>query len=113
MSQPAHAHGPCDPSCLSAFEGRPGQRIEVNVRSIRAVLNPRRSQLPYGPRDLWLAHRPGQKARRLYRSARPRRHTFRVPDVRAGRYAIAIFDGSEGGSHYTWTYFRVRRAAAR
>lgn len=105
----AAAHGPCDPHCLSRFEGRPGQRIEVRVKSVRAVFNPRRAQLPYGPRALWRGRRAGVPAKRLYRSGRARRHGFRVPDVPGGRYPLAIWDGSEGGAHYTWTWFVVRR----
>ena len=106
-AEPAAAHGPC--TCLDRFAGAPGQRVEVLSRSIRGVLNPRRAQIPYGPRDLWADRRAGVRPRTLYRSRRPRRHTFRVPSVPPGRYVIAIFDGSEGGSHYTWARFRVRR----
>jgi hypothetical protein len=34
---------------------------------------------------------------------------FRIPDVPAGRYTVIAYDGSEGGSHYLWTNFRVTR----
>ena len=109
-AEPASAHGPCDPGCLTKYAGFPGERVQVHVKSIRAVLNPRRSQIPYGPRALWTARVRDVGARTLYRSSAARRHSFRVPRVPPGRYVIAIFDGSEGGSHYTWTHFRVRAA---
>jgi LPXTG-motif cell wall-anchored protein len=32
---------------------------------------------------------------------------LRVPDVPPGRYLIALFDGSEGGTHYTWDHLTV------
>ena len=106
---PADAHGPCDPDCLSRFAGPPGKRIELRVKSIRVVLNPRRSQLPYGPKELWRTRRAGVPPRRLHRSRAPRRGHFRVPDVPRGRYPLVIWDGSEGGAHYTWTWFVVKR----
>ena len=35
---------------------------------------------------------------------------FRVPRVAPGRYAVIIYDGAEGGTHYTWSFFRVTRS---
>lgn len=32
---------------------------------------------------------------------------MRVPDVPPDRYLVALFDGSEGGTHYTWSYLNV------
>jgi len=34
---------------------------------------------------------------------------FRVPNVPDGEYPVVIYDGSEGGEHYTWTVFSVAR----
>lgn len=42
---PARAHGPCDPDCLTRYTGEAGDRIEVRFRSLRAVFNPRPSQI--------------------------------------------------------------------
>jgi hypothetical protein len=47
----------------------------------------------------------------LFRRDQPVRNArLRVPDVAAGNYLVATFDGSEGGAHYTWDYFRVDAA---
>jgi len=44
----------------------------------------------------------------LFAADRPARGVrFRVPDTGAGTYLVATFDGSEGGFHYTWDFFRV------
>ena len=37
-----------------------------------------------------------------------KRAVFRIPeDLRPGLYLMLIYDGSEGGQHYTWDYFHV------
>jgi hypothetical protein len=38
---------------------------------------------------------------------RPSRLTFTVPRVEPGRYLVVVYDGSEGGFHYTWETFLV------
>jgi LPXTG-motif cell wall-anchored protein len=32
---------------------------------------------------------------------------FEVPDVAPGVYLVVMYDGSEGGRHYTWNEFEV------
>jgi hypothetical protein len=36
---------------------------------------------------------------------------FVVPDVPPGKYIVVMYDGSEGGRHYTWNTFKVTGAA--
>lgn len=107
---PAGAHGPCE--CLSRYAGRAGQQVTVRSVSIRAVFNPTKAQLPYGPPKLWSEHRKGVPSLKLYRSRKPRVQRFTVPRVPAGKYLILINDGSEGGAHYTWGDFAVRSGRA-
>ena len=111
----ADAHGPC-PSCLSPHRVAPGDRLRIDYPTFKAVLNPTRHQLSLGPKPycygcqlkLWRDRAPGQPAVTLG-TWRPRRDhaTVRVPDVKPGRYLVALFDGSEGGTHYTWAYIEV------
>ena len=79
------------------------------------VFNPDRTDLGIGPKSLWEAHRPGVVPTVVFRS--PYKYSdlplrgpveFRVPVAPPGRYLVSIYDGSEGGSHYTWEYFRVK-----
>lgn len=78
------------------------------------VFNPDRTDLGIGPKSLWEAHRLGVVPTVVFRS--PYKYSdlplrgpveFRVPVAPPGRYLVSIYDGSEGGSHYTWEYFRV------
>jgi hypothetical protein len=45
---------------------------------------------------------------KLPRVAARRGIRFRIPRVPPGIYPVVIYDGSEGGTHYVWTTFRVR-----
>jgi hypothetical protein len=103
---PAAAHGPC--GCLRPAKGAPGVQVrEVGTTAVRVLWNPARVDLPLGPPALWARHRPGATAE-LFAADRPARGVrFRIPDTRAGTYLVATFDGSEGGSHYTWDFVRV------
>jgi hypothetical protein len=75
---------------------------------VRVVWNPSKLDLPLGPPALWSRHRDGP-TRELFRSDEPTRDVaVRIPDARPGVYLVATFDGSEGGSHYTWDFVRVR-----
>ena len=38
------------------------------------------------------------------------RSSFVIPRVAPGRYLVALYDGSEGGAHYSWETFSVLRA---
>jgi len=80
------------------------------------VFNPDRTDLGVGPKSLWQADRPGLVPTMVFRSP-PYKYSdlplrgpveFRVPVAPPGRYLVSIYDGSEGGSHYTWEYFRVK-----
>ena len=79
------------------------------------VFNPDRTDLGIGPKSLWEAHRRGVVPTVVFRS--PYKYSdlplrgpveFRVPVAPPGRYLVSIYDGGEGGSHYTWEYFRVK-----
>ena len=116
----ADAHGPC-PTCLSPHRVAPGGQLQIDYPTFRAVLNPTREQLSLGPKPycygcqlkLWRDRVPGQPAIVLG-TWRPRRDraTVRVPTtMQPGRYLVALFDGSEGGTHYTWTYIDVQTAS--
>jgi hypothetical protein len=37
---------------------------------------------------------------------------FVVPDVPPGKYIVVMYDGSEGGRHYTWNTFKVTVTSA-
>jgi len=51
--------------------------------------------------------RPWSYARRY---SEPR---FVIPDATSpGRYLVALYDGEEGGAHYTWASYQVTAGAA-
>jgi hypothetical protein len=112
LADAAPAHGPC--GCLKPSTGSPGTVVPFEGRAFKIVFNPDRAELPIGPPELWGAHEdalaPIVVFRRSYRYApRPQlvRASWKVPQVPPGRYLIAIYDGSEGGAHYTWDFFEV------
>jgi hypothetical protein len=107
------AHGPC--ACLTPASGAPGTTISAGTGAYKVVFNPDRTDLAIGPKSLWQAHRSGVVPAVVFRlpykySDLPLRDPveFRVPVAPPGRYLVSIYDGSEGGSHYTWEYFRVK-----
>ena len=109
---PVSAHGPC--ACLTPASGASGTTVAAATGAYKVVFNPDRTDLGIGPKSLWEAHRPGVVATVVLRSPYtysdlPLRGPveFRVPVAPPGRYLVSIYDGSEGGSHYTWEYFRV------
>jgi hypothetical protein len=84
----------------------------------KVVFNPDRTDLLIGPKSLWRDHRPGIAPtvvfRKAYRYADlPLRGPveFQVPEAPPGRYLVSVYDGSEGGVHYTWETFRVTEPA--
>ena len=101
----ALGHNRC--GCLSRTEGRPVALVTIDRQgwtAYRVVWNGR------GHSNLNRYRRRGVPAIELVRFRRPRRGVrFRVPRVPPGRYPVVIYDGSEGGSHYVWELFRVRR----
>lgn len=113
----AHAHGPCD--CLTPERGAPGTRVTAEYSVYKVVFNPDRTDLGIGPESLWKRHRPGAPVTVLRRPWRysptplNRGGTFTIPDVAPGRYLVAMYDGGEGGAHYSWETFRVLPGAAK
>jgi hypothetical protein len=50
--------------------------------------------------------------RRTWRYSRTpsnRGATFAIPDVAPGQYLVALYDGGEGGAHYSWDTLTVLR----
>lgn len=110
---PVSAHGPC--ACLTPASGATGTTVSAATGAYKVVFNPDRTDLGIGPKSLWQAHRSGVVPTVVFRS--PYKYSdlplrdpveFRVPTAPPGRYLVSIYDGSEGGSHYTWEYFRVK-----
>ena len=106
----AFAHGPCSVTgpCLEPTSGPPGEEVTVvGTVAYRVVWNEavdymgspsNRASVPAIPRTERLVNGYQKVIRGL---------TFTVPDVPPGRYPVVIYDGSEGGAHYTWDYFNV------
>jgi hypothetical protein len=116
----AAAHGPCHCATAATTLPKPGEFVSFRSGAYAVVFNPRRRDLiaPVPARGgggppavLAAAHRPDAPTRtyRLGTPLRPeRRARFRVPPTTpGGLYVVAIFDGSEGGTHGTWDYLLV------
>jgi hypothetical protein len=114
---PALAHGPCG-GCLSRASGPPGTTVTVTHTTAYWII----WNGPVDPQDRVLrpVYRRDAGTMDLVRcrGAPPgsspvllcpirRNVEFTVPDVAKGTYAVVIYDGSEGGGHYTWALFRV------
>lgn len=107
----ASAHGPC--RCLPP-EVRPGDAIVIN-NVFRVVWNPTRRDIYYVQPALIAAHVDGTPREVLLdrdRGDARKRARLVVPNVPAGRYLVLMYDGSEGGAHYTWDSVTVRRRPA-
>ena len=117
MPAVAGAHGPC--GCLSPATGPPGTEVHAAYPIYKVILNPDRADLAIGPEELWARHHGGPPVtvyRRTWRySRRPpnRGGTFTVPTAEPGRYLVALYDGGEGGVHYSWETFELTAAAPR
>jgi hypothetical protein len=111
LAPAAAAHGPC--RCLTPSSGPPGTRVSAEYPLYKVVFNPDRADLGIGPEGLWDRHRPGVPVTVLrrtwhYAALQYGNGTFTIPRrARPGRYLIALYDGGEGGSHYSWASFRV------
>lgn len=108
----ALAHGPS--RCLRPDAGPPGTRVVVRCPAYKVVFNPDRADLGIGPESLWRRHVETSPPATVYRRTweytavpYPDGARFVVPDVREGRYLVAVHDGGEGGAHYTWDDFVV------
>ena len=127
FSYPAAAHGPCGAqgsSCLEPKEGPP--RTEVTTEGfegILAVWNPRPNILALGipgsSKDCDIKCAAAKSIYHVDQLTAVVAETddrselqFVVPDVPPGEYLIVMYDGSEGGRHYTWDTFRVTGAAS-
>jgi hypothetical protein len=81
----------------------------------RAVWNPIRRDIYYAQPALIAARVDGSPRVLLLdrdRSDARKRARLVVPDVQAGRYLVLMYDGSEGGAHYTWDSVTVRGSPA-
>ena len=112
---PADAHGPC-PQCVQPAQVSPGDELEIRYLTYRAILNPTRQQLTMGPKPncygcrfgLWSSRAEGVEAVILGTWRPPRsRLLLQTPAVPSGRYLVALFDGSESGTHYTWDFVQI------
>ena len=111
----AAAHGPCGctaPAFLDDYapevEAAPGDRLLIAQPAIEIVWNPAARDLRIDPPPgIAHDHVAGVETTTLVRNPKPAREVVSVPDVRDGRYLVAIYDGSEGGQHYTWDHVRV------
>jgi hypothetical protein len=105
---PAAAHGPC--GCIKPTAATPGKRLVSTTPTIKIVWNPVRDDLLIGPDFLGRAHVAGQP--RVVLQEQPQRGlaTFAVPATAPGRYLVLLYDGTEGGMHYSWDYITVRSA---
>jgi len=90
--------------------------VHVAYPLYKVVFNPDRTDLLIGPKRLWSRHHGGPPIT-VYRttwrySPRPLNDggSFVVPRVAPGRYLVALYDGDEGGQHYSWETFTVQRA---
>jgi hypothetical protein len=111
----ASAHGPC--GCTGpAFEGEegveveavPGDRLIIMQPAIEIVWNPVPEDLRIDPPpELADDHVADIGSVPLARGPKPKHHVVSVPDVPDGRYLVVMYDGSEGGDHYTWDHVRV------
>jgi hypothetical protein len=116
LAASAEAHGPCG-SCLSRTSGPPKTRVTVRTTAYWIIWNG--TGLPQDG-ALGPVHRRDERTIELVRCRQappdsvpvllcPARRdvSFVVPDVPPGPYPVVIYDGSEGGFHYTWDLFRV------
>jgi hypothetical protein len=109
----AQAHGPCrttttEVGCLSPSSGNPGARITIFGTTVyKVVWN---ENVAY---DSESHYRRGARTIELLRLRRVRRNVkFVVPRAEPGVYPVAIYDGAEGGEHYTWNLFRVTKSSS-
>lgn len=110
IATPAQAHGPC--GCLTPRRGSTATRVSIPRSMVmKIVWNPRPVTFPTGSlmkRHARRSYEAQEKTLTLYERPRARSGgAFEVPMVRPGRYMVQIFDGTEGGGHYTWGFFTV------
>lgn len=98
LSNPALAHR--DDTFFGRRQGLAGTRVAIH-KALRVVWNGYEAP-PGAP------YHEDRRSLTLLELDEPSRNvTVRIPDVRPGRYALLVYDGSEDGGHITWTVFRV------
>jgi hypothetical protein len=104
MLAPSAVAHRCD-SCFTKRSGPPGTTVVI-TRAYRVIWNGA-EVTPQGPSvGPYHPHRPSPT---LLDLVKPKRHArIRIPDVPPGVYSLIAYDGSEAGTHYIWTTFRVR-----
>jgi hypothetical protein len=103
---PAVAHGPC--GCIKPAAATPGEQLASTYPTIRIIWNPVPADLLIGPDYLGRDHVDGQPRVVLQEQPRPALASFQVPATAPGRYLVLLYDGTEGGAHYSWDYITVR-----
>jgi hypothetical protein len=103
---PAVAHGPC--GCIRPATATPGEQLASTYPTIRIVWNPVPADLLIGPDYLGRDHVDGQPRVVLQEQPQPASASFQVPATAPGRYLVLLYDGTEGGAHYSWDYITVR-----
>lgn len=126
VPHPAIAHGPCGAvgsSCLEPNLGPRGTEVTTEgFEGVLAVWNPRPNILALGvPGSSKDCDIKCAEAKPIYHFDQPlvvlaeadhrSQLQFVVPDVPPGKYIVVMYDGSEGGRHYTWNAFKVTGAA--
>lgn len=112
----AQAHGPC--GCLEPASGPPGTQVTAAYPIYTVIFNPDRADLGIGPKSLWGLHQPGtpvtvyRTSWRYSKAPLNRGGSFTIPAARPGRYLVALYDGDEGGQHYSWGSFTVTAGKA-
>lgn len=119
---PARAHGPCGAvgsSCLEPYEGPPGTVVTTrDFEGVLALWNPRPNVLALGvPGSSKVCDIECAAAKPVYHLDLPMvvldevpdrsRLQFVVPDVPPGKFVVVMYDGAEGGRHYTSDTFKV------
>jgi hypothetical protein len=103
---PAVAHGPC--GCIRPATATPGERLASTYPTIKIVWNPVPADLLIGPDYLGRDHVDGQPRVVLQEQPQPASASFQVPATAPGLYLVLLYDGTEGGAHYSWDYITVR-----
>jgi hypothetical protein len=111
----AAAEGPC-PHCIEPSTARADSKMRVDYPTLRAIWNPPRRLLTQGPKPgcygcslgLWHFHKKNSPSVVVFNGPREPGFVFRAPDVKPGRYLVALFDGSQGGTHYTWDFVTLQ-----
>jgi hypothetical protein len=107
--QSAQGHGPCN--CSFPEIGTGGAKVKIRSPAYKVIINPRAEDFLIGPAGLESAHRPDAPREVLLSlpETKSRRGvTVRVPAAMPpGLYLILVYDGGEGGQHYTWDYFHL------